>query len=397
MSVDLAERRARAALCRVVEPETRAVVELVQCHGAVEAWERLSTGRVALPARLAGLTARAAECRPDDDLERLERLGGRLVCPGDEEWPQQLDDLWLADSCPPFALWVRGPASLAQRCERSVAVVGSRAATDYGTYVAAELGAGLGTRGWSTISGGAYGIDGAAHRGALAVGAATVVVLASGVDVAYPRGHHGLFERVAEEHLLVSESALGCAPHRARFLVRNRLIAALTRGTVVVEAAVRSGALSTAGRAAALQRPLMAVPGPVTSTLSTGCHAWIRDRGAVLVCDAEQVLEQVGAVGEHLAPEQRGPTRPGDELSDEVRRVLEAVPVRRAAGPARIAVTAGADAAATLSALRTLQRAGYVVAVTDGWRLGPKARPGAGPADDKPAADAPQQVLDLEV
>ena len=388
------EMLARAALCRIAEPGTVALARLVERLGAVETVERIRRGPSALPAgdadgvslQLAeGLATRAAECEPEHDLRRLQRCGGRLVCPGDDDWPDRLDDLWHAGSCPPFALWLRGPGGLRELTARSVAVVGSRAATDYGTYVAAEMAAGLGTRGWSVVSGGAYGIDGAAHRGALAAGGPTVVVLACGVDIDYPRGHQSLFARIAAEHLLVSESPPGCAPHRGRFLVRNRLIAALTAGTVVVEAAPRSGALSTAGRAQALLRPVMAVPGPVTSTLSAGCHDWIRNRDVTLVCGSEQVIEQVAPMGEGLAPERVEPPRPRDELAAVERQVLDAVPVRQAVAAERIAVTAGHSVRATQAALRTLVRAGYVVRDHGGYRL---ARPGD---------DAPQQVLDLRL
>lgn len=415
MSVDPAERRARAALTWIVEPETRGVAALVRRDGPVETWQRLATGHPELPPEVAdGLRARTAECRPDADLDRIQRLGGRFVCPGDAEWPDRLDDLWHAGSHPPIGLWVRGPAALAAITRSSVAIVGARAASSYGDYIAAELAAGLGCRDWTVVSGGAYGIDGSAHRGALAVGAPTVVVLAGGVDVAYPRGHETLFEQVAREHLVLSEAAPGCAPHRARFLVRNRLIAALTRGTVVVEAAARSGALSTAARASALHRPLLAVPGPVTSTMSAGCHVLIRDRGAVLVCDAEQVLEQVAAVGEYLAPELRGPERPDDRLPPVFRQVLEAVPVQRAAGPARIAMIAGVDESSAKAALRALAAYGLVEKVPGGWRLGPGRAHGRGAATGEGAAgtsaadrpgpasgrgaagrDAPQEVLDL--
>jgi len=393
MSVDARERRARAALTWIVEPETRGVADMVDRDGPAHLRAGDFRRSRALAEELAAaLHARSERCRPDDDLRRIDRLGGRFVCPGDEEWPERLGDLSHAGSHPPFGLWVRGPATLADLTDRSVAVVGSRAASAYGEYVAGELGAGLGTRGWTVVSGGAYGIDACAHRGALAVGGPTVVVLACGVDVTYPRGHQSLFDRVAQEHLLVSESAPGCAPHRARFLVRNRIIAALTRGTVVVEAAPRSGALSTAGRAAHLYRPLMAVPGAVTSTLSAGCHLWIRDRGAVLVCDADQVLEQVAPIGEHLAAVPRGPERVADGLPPFVRAVLEGVPVLRPAGPGPIAVTAGIDESNVRAALRSLRALGLVEHVKGGWRLVPARADDGGRRD---ARDAPQEVLDL--
>ncbi|MBB2910063.1 DNA processing protein [Streptosporangium becharense] len=300
------------------------------------------------------------------DLTDGERVGARLVTPGDPEWPTQLDD--LGDGRP-HALWLHGDADLRFSCLRSVAVVGSRAATPYGTHVAAEFGAGLGGRGWGVVSGGAYGIDGAAHRGALACGAVTVVVLACGADVAYPSAHQQLFAAVRAHGVLVSECPLGAHPTRLRFLVRNRLIAALTRGTLVVEAAVRSGALNTAGHAVTLNRHLAAVPGPVTSDTSAGCHRLIRQGRATCVTTPEEMIELVGAMGADLAPEPRGPVLPRDLLDPQTRRVLEAVPARAGAGPATLAVAAGVDLETVLSCVGYLAAAGYIERVSKGWRL----------------------------
>ncbi|MBG0812877.1 DNA-protecting protein DprA [Planomonospora sp. ID82291] len=323
---------------------------------------------------LAAWTARLEAADPAGDLAEGERAGARLITPGESEWPTQLDD--LRDSRP-HALWLHGQANLRFACIRSVAVVGSRAATPYGVHVAAEFGAGLSERGYGVVSGGAYGIDGAAHRGALAGDAPTVAVLACGVDVSYPSAHHDLFAVVRTQGLLVSESPLGVRPTRPRFLVRNRLIAALARGTVVIEAAVRSGALNTAGHAVALNRILAAVPGPVTSDASAGCHRLIRQGAAVCVTTPAEAAELVGAIGCDLAPEPRGPVLPRDGLPAEVRRVLEAVPARNGAGPATIAVEAGVDLETVLACLGGLAAAGHVEKVSRGWRLRPE-RPVAG-------------------
>src|SRR5262249_45616384 len=160
-------------------------------------------------------------------------------------------------------------------------------ATSYGLQLAAELAYGLADSGWTVISGGAYGIDAAAHRGALAAHGRTVVVLACGIDTVYPLGHAGLFERISERGLMLTEWPPGAVAFRTRFLVRNRLIAALSRGTVVVEAAARSGARSTARRARELDRVLMACPGPATSAMSLGCHTEIREHNARLVVNHE--------------------------------------------------------------------------------------------------------------
>jgi len=173
-------------------------------------------------------------------------------------------------------------------------------ATGYGEHVATEMAAALAERGWTVISGGAYGIDSAAHCGALGAEGITVAVLASGLGYGYPKGHLELFSAIAGQGILVSEWPPDRAPTRAGFLVRNRVIAALSCGTVVVEAALRSGALSTARHARDLCRPLMAVPGPVTSGQSEGCHEIIREWGAVLVTGARDVIENVSPAGDAL-------------------------------------------------------------------------------------------------
>ena len=195
-----------------------------------------------------------------------------------------------------------------------MAIVGARASTDYGDHVSGSLAAGCVARGWSIVSGGAYGIDAAAHRGALAGGGTTVAVLASGIDRLYPAGHGGLLDEVAATGLLVSEAAPGCPPSRSRFLVRNRLIAALSQGTVVVEAALRSGSLNTARWARDLSRPLMGVPGPVTSMMSAGVHELLRQPETVLVTDADEVLELVSPIGTTPAPVKQGPVGDRDAL-----------------------------------------------------------------------------------
>ncbi|MET7902066.1 DNA-processing protein DprA [Streptomyces sp. NPDC005355] len=259
------ERLARAALTRLVEPGDETVGRWLRQLGPV-ALRRALCGEGKPPPgasgqRLAGCALRADRLDPAADLAVIAGRGGRFVCPGDLEWPGQLDD--LGDSRP-VGLWLRGPASLRMWALRSVAVVGARACSDYGAHVASTLGAGLAERGWVVVSGAAHGVDGAAHRGALAAGGATVAVLASGVDVPYPRGHTELIERIAEQGLVLGELPPGGHPSRSRFVLRNRVIAALTRGTVVVEAQYRSGSLVTARRAGQLGRFTMGVPTPLS-------------------------------------------------------------------------------------------------------------------------------------
>lgn len=370
------DRVARAALCRLAEPNDAALWQQVQRLGAVEVLQRVRAG----DAELAGVEhyrARLADADPERDLDRAERTGTRLVVPGDLEWPSQLDDLAgsagaRGPTAPPLALWVRGPGNLRLAALRSVALVGSRAATAYGTHVAAELGAGLADAGWAVVSGGAYGIDAAAHRGVLAGAGSTVAVLACGVDVAYPRGHDALFGRIAAEGLLVSELPPGCHPTRARFLDRNRLIAALTRGTVLVEAALRSGARNTAGWARSLSREVMAVPGPVTSVMSAGCHHEVRELGAVLVTHAGEIVELVGALTDGLAQpplSAAAETRPEDLLDPVALRVLESVPVRRPSLPAKLASVSGLSLDLVLQRLRQLELLGLVEGAAGGYRL----------------------------
>jgi DNA processing protein len=264
---------------------------------------------------------------------------------------------------------LHGTADLRFACLKSVAVVGARAATSYGSHIAAQFGVGLSESGWTVVSGGAYGVDGAAHKGALAADAPTVVVLACGVDVCYPSSHDTLFAAVRERGVVISECPPGVHPTRTRFLIRNRLIAALSRGTVVVEAALRSGALNTAAHALSLNRHLGAVPGPITSSMSAGCHRLLRERKAVCVTAPEEMIDLVGVIGDDLASPRRVPAVSRDKLNDSTKRVLDAVPARGSAGPASIAVAAGVSLDAALSALGGLAAAGYIERAANGWRL----------------------------
>jgi DNA processing protein len=360
-------RLARAALARVAEPGDELVGRWADEIGPEETWRALREDRTlagATPERWAGLRLRAERAAPERDLSVIAGLGGRFVCPGDREWPSQLDDLGWSR---PIGLWVRGPCSLRFVALRSVALVGSRACSEYGAHVAAELGTALAERGWTVVSGAAYGVDGAAHRGALAVGGATVAVLACGVDVSYPAAHRELLGRIAESGLLVAELAPGDHPTRARFVQRNRVIAALTRGTVVVEAARRSGALITARQARRLGRHLMAVPGPVTSGLSDGAHRLIRE-DATLVCGVGDVIELVGEMGE-LARQERGPVVSRDLLAPQAARVLDAVPAVGAADAEDLARGACTSREAAIARLHELSSLGFVERVGDRWQL----------------------------
>ncbi|WP_432546470.1 DNA-processing protein DprA [Kineococcus sp. SYSU DK004] len=364
------ERLARAAWSRLAEPGDAAAAALVGEVGAALALEAVVTGRG--PARW---HSRLEDVDPVADLAAARAVGARLVVPGDEEWPATLEDLAHAaagDGRPlgvPACLWVRGPLRLDAVAARSAALVGSRAATGYGEHVTAELAAGLADRGWAVVSGGAYGIDAAAHRAALAVGGASVAVLACGVDRSYPSGNAALLARLAREGAVLSEVPPGSTPTRWRFLERNRLIAALTGGTVVVEATWRSGALSTADRAERLLRPVGAVPGPVTSPASAGCHRLLRERGAVCVTGPDEVAELLGRVGEvHAAPPPQE-VRPFDGLSAEELRVAESLPLRGTASTGRLVRDAGLDEGCVRAVLGRLELAGLAARDEAGWRL----------------------------
>src|SRR6202158_559836 len=341
--------------------------------GPVEAADRVK--RRAVDARLARLTEARHEidCAARD-LAVLERMGGRLFTAADAECPllaftafAGVDTKQRPEAHAPLALWVTGPARLDEVAQRAAAIVGTRAATAYGEMVAAELAAGLAGRDAAVVSGGAYGIDGAAHRAALAADGFTVAVLAGGVDIPYPAGHAGLLHRIAEQGLLVSEYPPGVRPARHRFLTRNRLVAGLAGATVVVEAGARSGAANTAAWARALGHTVCAVPGPVTSSASVGCHALLRN-GAELVTRAEDIVEIVGRVGE-LAPEDERPGSPLDGLSEAEQHVYEALPARGGSTADEIAVASGLAPTQVLGPLATLEVAGLVVRQDGCWKL----------------------------
>ena len=215
-------------------------------------------------------------------------------------------------------------------------------------------------------------IDAAAHRGALVTQAATIAVLACGLDQPYPAGHAALFEEIAGDGLMVSEWPPGRRPARLRFLIRNRVIAAMTCGTVVVEAGERSGALNTARHAAELGKPLMAVPGPVTSAQSAGCHRIIREWGATCVTRAADIIEMLSPLGAP-SPNGAGPetteASARDELDLDSARVLDALPVRGAAGTSTIAAEAGVDLNTVLRCLGLLAGLGFIERTDRGWRL----------------------------
>jgi len=309
----------------------------------------------------------------DAALAAAARVGMRWVEPGYDEWPDRLGALDNGEPVnavggAPLGLWVRGPVRLDEATDRAVAIVGARAATTYGNQVAGDIAAEVAVDGCTVISGGAFGIDVAAHRGALAVRKSTVAVLACGADVVYPRAHANVLARIADTGLLVSEQPPGQTPMRSRFLTRNRLIAALTRGTVVIEAARRSGALNTLNWALRCGRVAMGVPGPVTSRASVGVHHAIRTGGVVLVTRSQEVLEAIESVGTVDATLPWVPPTGTDRLSVSALRIFEQVPAGAAVSSAEIAQRVPCRPDEVRLALGALADAGFVVADGDTWR-----------------------------
>ncbi len=384
----VAVRFARGIWTAVAEPGDRIAHVVAETLGPVEALGHLIDDRDGEHLRHA-LADADADLDPDDVTEAVKRwtprlskaeallafrqaarFGLSLVVPGDPEWPAGFGDL---GEHAPVALWVRGDRKALASFDRSIAIVGARAATGYGEHVAVEAAAGLVDRGYAIVSGAAYGIDGAAHRAALASRGTTIAFLAGGLDRFYPSGHDGLLTRIVETGAAVSEVPCGAAPTRWRFLQRNRLIAAASRATVVVEAGARSGSLNTAGHAAALGRPLGAVPGPVTSSASAGCHRLLREYGAVCVTTADEMAElaplEPGAAVEpgDEPPAARGPADPtGSRI-----RILDAMSTRTARTPEKIAAMSGLAVDRVRAELGHLELEGAVRSRAGEWVKAP--------------------------
>ncbi|RFA11106.1 DNA protecting protein DprA [Subtercola boreus] len=400
-----AERFARACWSGIAEPGDAVAGHLVSTLGAADALRCLVDRLPA--ASIIGLLQDAGGDAPNDAaveaglerwrprlaassaltaLRQAHRCGARLVVPGDREWPAGFAGLGPHQ---PLALWVRGRPNAVLGLRSAIAIVGARAASGYGEHVAMELSAGLADRGFGVASGAAYGIDGMAHRSALASSGQTFAFLAGGVDRFYPTGHDALLARIAEVGVVLSELPCGSAPTKWRFLQRNRLIAAASLATVVVEAGVRSGSLNTAAHAAALGRPLGAVPGPVTSPSSAGCHRLLREFDAVCVTTAEEVVQLVAepAPGQFQpelrglpaleAPQRAGPRgdvagpvggrrRPAEHV-----RVLDAVSRRALRSAEEVAQRAGLSVGSAQAALGALGLEGVVEEKDGGWRAVP--------------------------
>jgi DNA processing protein len=377
-----AELFARAAWSGIAEPGDRLAGVLLAALGAPEALRLLR--RPPTPTRLVELLGDvAAEVEPDDaekalarwapradaaasmiSLRQAVRVGARLLVPADELWPSGLRD--LGEHAPP-ALWVRGTDAALAALSRSIALVGARAATGYGEHVTMEASAGLVDRGYAIVSGAAYGIDGMAHRAALASHGLTIAFLAGGVDRFYPSGHDALLARIAQDGAVVSELPCGQPPTKWRFLQRNRLIAAASRATVVIEAGWRSGSLNTAGHASTLGRPLGAVPGPVTSAASAGCHRLIRDLTAICVTNPDEMAE-LAPLSAWAAPLDGETVEEGGrgQISD-VTRLLDALSIRAPRDSADVAARSGLSLARVRGLLGQLALDGRAAERERGW------------------------------
>lgn len=375
----LHERFARAAWTGIVEPGDRVAGILIATMGAAKALDAIVSR-----ASITSLVASAnGELEPDDvekaierwlprlqsrvallALKQAARYAVRLLIPGDEAWPNGFADL---GPHAPLALWLRGKESTLATANCSIALVGARAATGYGEHVAMEASAGLVDRGYTIVSGAAYGIDGMAHRAALASSGRTIAVLAGGVDRFYPSGHEALLTRIVAEGAVISELPCGSAPTKWRFLQRNRLIAAMSSATVVLEAGWRSGSLNTAGHAAALGRPLGAVPGPVTSAASAGCHRLIREFDAVCVTSADEMAELAPLSGSSAAGEADGSPGQGRGPSAEHVRIADALSTRSARLVDDIAARSGLSIATVQSALGAMELDGTAAQKASGW------------------------------
>lgn len=358
-----AERLARMGLCGLALMGSAVLDQSVASLGAEAVWHGL---RAEGDSSTMGRRARTI------DVENLSRAtaacGSRFLIPGDPEWPAELAALGgvavAGQSGPPLGLWVRGTHLAETRS--GVAIVGARACTSYGEQVAVTLAADLAAEGRPVVSGLAYGIDAAAHRGAIGVRGRTVAVLASGLDEPYPAAHARLAEAVVECGALVSELPPGYRPTRHAFLARNRLIAALADGVVVVEASHRSGAKNTASWGLAMGRPVMAVPGPVTSSLSATPHRLIRDGEAVLITAATDVVSLLAAPGTVPEPSGRGADRPIDALAAGPRELREAVLAREEVTVAELAARTGQTMLTALANVAELLDRGWLAEGADG-------------------------------
>jgi DNA processing protein len=283
------ERGYRLALFSAIEGGNSFWAREIQSIGAAETYQRIKSGSYD-PIKFKATIEKVKSFDSIAAFQSIEKSGGCFIIPGDTQWPLRVDEL----ETPPIGLIVKGNLDILGN--PSLAIVGTRNPTPYGSRIAGDFAAGFVDREWDIVSGGAYGIDSAAHRGALVAEGRTIAVIASGIDLQYPAGNTRLFEEICENGAIVSEVMPGVVAMPHRFLTRNRLIAALSQATLVVEAAFRSGSLRTARDAAELMRPVMAIPGPINSPSSEGCHRLIGERAAELVTSVADAVELISAL-----------------------------------------------------------------------------------------------------
>ncbi|AZI59444.1 DNA-protecting protein DprA [Nakamurella antarctica] len=383
-------RIARAGLLRMAEPPAPVVAAYAAKVGSIPAFKAIVC-RTAPPSVLRATAARTAGRQPEDlyaqarhDLASADAIGATLLCPEDSSWPtaaltafEMAAARGVTGSAPPIALYVLGnlPPNLPTA---AVTLIGSRACSGYGERTAAEISGELAADGVVVVSGGAFGIDTTAHRAALAVDGRSVAVLACGIDRSYPVANTALLAAVRKQGAVVSEYPPGTTPARHRFLVRNRLLAALGAVTLVVEAGRRSGSLSTAAAAMHLGRVVMAVPGPVSSAMSAGCHLLIRDRAAILATCADDVLHELRGLDDpKLFAEQQfsvpiigaDARRPTDGLDSLSARIYDAIPARAAVTVQQVCESAGVTGAEALAILPVLHVHGLVERDGACWKL----------------------------
>ena len=282
------ELLARAALFSAIEAGHPFWSSEISTQGALVVYKKLLSGGYD-SIKNEKLISALGQVSADQVLTEIDKYQARLITPIDDDWPKQVNDL----AAPPIALILKG--NISALLQQSLAIVGTRNPTSYGARIAGDFAAGFADREWAIVSGGAYGIDSYAHKGALIAEGVTVAVIASGIDINYPAGNTRLFAEICESGAMVTEFMPGqrALPHR--FLTRNRLIASLSKATLVVEAAFRSGSLRTARDAAEIFRPVMAIPGPINSPTSEGCHRLIGERAAEIVTSVADAVEFVGA------------------------------------------------------------------------------------------------------
>lgn len=374
----MTEKQDRLALSLIAEPGDPRLRDLLAQHepGRIVAAAQHGSG-MRVPAAWRE-RAMGIHTVLDEVKARAKASDLRWLCPGDPGWPTSLSDLDHLEPLhgtagAPIGLWIRGKGSLAQLTEESVAVVGARDCTTYGAESASEIAADCTDAGLTIVSGAAFGVDGCAHRGALLMNKATVAVLACGADVDYPAGHGALIAQIANTGVVVSEQTPGAHPLKGRFLSRNRIIAALSQGTVVIEAAVRSGSLNTLNWADQLGRNTMALPGPVTSRQSSGTHEAIRTGKAILVTNGKNIVEELRGLGAEASAPVAVPSTEFDRLPPAACKTLDGLDWVRVRTHSEIASGVRITSREVLVSLKILERRGLVVRQGAGWVLARRA------------------------